>query len=91
MVVRLHAVIRGDVQGVGFRYFVLEAARPLGVQGWVRNRSDGSVELTAEGDRAQLDSLLSAARRGPRHAKVTGVDVEWGEATGELGVFHLGN
>ncbi len=89
--VRLHAVIRGNVQGVGFRYFVLDAARPLGVRGWVRNRPDGSVELTAEGDRTQLESLLSAARRGPRQADVTAVDVEWGEATGELGVFQLGH
>jgi acylphosphatase len=86
---RLHAVIHGDVQGVGFRYFVIDAARPLGVRGWVRNRQDGAVELTAEGEREQLESLLGAARRGPRHADVTDVDVEWGEASGDLGPFQV--
>ena len=85
---RLRAVVHGDVQGVGFRFFLIDEARALGVRGWVRNRPDGSVELTAEGDRAQLDALLSAAGRGPRHARVTEVEVEWGEATGELGAFH---
>jgi acylphosphatase len=88
-VVRLHAVIHGDVQGVGFRYFIVDAARPLGVSGWVRNRPDGSVELTAEGERRQLEELLSAARHGPRHAEVADVDVEWGMAAGDLGPFQL--
>jgi acylphosphatase len=88
-VVRLHAVIRGDVQGVGFRYFILDVARTLGVHGWVRNRADGAVELTAEGERAHLESLLGTARRGPRHATVTGVEVDWSEAEGDLGPFEL--
>jgi acylphosphatase len=85
----MRAVIHGDVQGVGFRFFVREAAKPLGIRGWVRNRSDGSVEVTAEGDREQLDSLLTAVRRGPRHATVGGVDVEWADALGDLGPFEL--
>lgn len=59
------------------------------MHGWVRNRPDGSVELTAEGDREQLEALLGAARRGPRQAEVTEVEAEWGEATGNLGAFHL--
>ena len=87
--VRLRAVIRGEVQGVGFRYFVLDSARPLGLRGWVRNRADGAVELTAEGERAQLESLLEDAKRGPRHASVTDVEVEWSEAEGDLGPFEL--
>jgi acylphosphatase len=88
-VVRLHVVVHGDVQGVGFRYFLVDHARPGGVSGWVRNRPDGSVEVMAEGDRHHLEGLLGAARRGPRHAHVTEVEVEWGEATGDLGAFHL--
>ncbi len=86
---RLHAVVRGDVQGVGFRWFVIDEARPLGLRGWVRNRADGTVELTAEGERPQLETLLTAARRGPRGARVTAVDVEWAEARGDLGSFEL--
>ena len=82
-------IIHGDVQGVGFRWFVVDAARPLGLRGWVRNRPDGSVEVTAEGERPKLETLLSAARRGPRSAQVSMVDVEWGEARGDLGPFEL--
>ena len=87
---RLHAVIRGDVQGVGFRYFLVQAARPIGLRGWVRNRPDGSVELVAEGGRADLDALLGAARQGPRGARVSDVDVEWTPAAGSLEPFDLG-
>jgi len=86
---RLHAVIHGDVQGVGFRYFVIDRARPLGVRGWVRNRPDGSVEITAEGERRNLEELLDVARRGPRGATVTDVDVEWAAASGTLGPFEI--
>ena len=86
---RLHAVIHGEVQGVGFRYFLLDSARPLGLQGWVRNRSDGAVELVAEGERAKLELLLRAARQGPRHARVDTVDVEWQAAAGGLARFDL--
>jgi len=86
---RLHAVIHGDVQGVGFRYFVIDQARPLGVRGWVRNRPDGTVEITAEGERVQLDSLLDVVRRGPRGATVTDVDVSWADASGTLGPFGI--
>jgi acylphosphatase len=77
------------VQGVGFRYFMLDAARPLGVEGWVRNSSDGSVELVAEGERSKLERLLLAARQGPRHARIDDVEVEWQPAAGGLGRFDL--
>jgi acylphosphatase len=59
------------------------------LSGWVRNRPDGSVELTAEGERAKLETLLGAARRGPRSAHVTDVDVQWQQARGDLGPFDL--
>jgi acylphosphatase len=88
-VVRLHAVVHGDVQGVGYRYFVLDRARPLGVLGWVRNRDDGSVEIVAEAERDRLDALLESARRGPRHAAVIDVSVDWSEATGDLRTFEI--
>ena len=86
---RLHAVVHGEVQGVGFRYFLIDRARPLGVRGWVRNRPDGSVEITAEGERDDLEALLGAARRGPRGATVRDVDVVWGAPVGDLGTFQL--
>src|SRR5213595_3888362 len=65
---RLHAVVRGDVQGVGFRYFVQRKAQQLGLRGWVRNNDDGTVELVAEGDRGKLEDLERAVRAGPRMA-----------------------
>jgi acylphosphatase len=77
------------VQGVGFRYFLVDSARPLGLQGWVRNRPDGAVELVAEGERAKLELLLQAARRGPRHARIDRVEVEWQRAAGDLAPFDL--
>jgi len=86
---RLHAVVHGDVQGVGFRYFLVNSARPLGLTGWVRNRPDGAVEFVAEGERAKLERLLQAAREGPRHASVGKVDVEWEPASGGLAAFDL--
>jgi acylphosphatase len=82
-------VVHGDVQGVGFRYFLVDSARPLGLRGWVRNRPDGAVELVAEGERANLELLLLAARRGPRHARIDAVDVEWQPAAGGLAPFDL--
>jgi acylphosphatase len=86
---RLRAVVHGEVQGVGFRYFLVTRARPLGLEGWVRNRPDGAVELVAEGERAELEHLLQAARQGPRGADVRDVEVEWGHAVGGLAPFDL--
>jgi acylphosphatase len=63
-------VVRGRVQNVGFRYFVEDAARREGLTGWVRNRSDGSVEVRAEGDREALDRFEGKLRTGPPAARV---------------------
>jgi acylphosphatase len=84
---RLHAIVEGRVQGVGFRAFVIDRATGLGLAGWVRNRWDGTVELVAEGERAALEKLLSAVRRGPPAAFVSGVRTEWGDASGEFTRF----
>ena len=70
----LHVVVRGRVQGVGYRWFVREAARQLGLAGWVRNRPDGSVEIVADGDGAALGSLRHALEQGPPGASVATVD-----------------
>jgi acylphosphatase len=86
---RLHAIVTGYVQGVGFRYYVLDAAVALGVNGWVRNLWNGDVEVIAEGEREALEKLLAMLRRGPRAAHVSGVDIEWGEFAGEFSSFHV--
>jgi acylphosphatase len=64
-------------------------AQARGLRGWVRNRPDGAVELVAEGRRPDLDELLTAARQGPRHARVDAVDAQWSEAKGGLDRFDL--
>lgn len=71
---RLHVLVRGRVQGVGFRWFVREAARELGLAGWVRNRPDGAVEVAAEGSAATIERLREQLRNGPPGAVVTSVD-----------------
>lgn len=59
-----HAIACGRVQGVGFRYYVLRAANALGLDGWVRNRDDGSVELVVQGEEEQVQQLLQTVRQG---------------------------
>jgi acylphosphatase len=86
---RLHAVVHGDVQGVGFRYFVQRKAQQLGLRGWVRNNDDGTVEVVAEGERGALEQLKRALDEGPRMARVDRVDAQWSSATGNLGGFDL--
>lgn len=67
-------IVSGKVQGVGFRAYVRRQARALGVSGWVRNRSDGSVEVSACGTERQLQDLTSVLRRGPPGSQVVGVE-----------------
>lgn len=84
-----HVVIRGHVQGVGFRAFVEDEALGRGVQGWVRNRRDGSVEAVFAGDADVVTDLIEACRRGPPGARVDAVHQQ--EATsGELGLRRAG-
>lgn len=70
----LHLVITGRVQGVGFRWYVREAAERLGLSGWVRNRADGSVEVAVDGSPAAQEQLVTVMRRGPRGAQVDDVE-----------------
>jgi len=86
---RAYAVVRGRVQGVGFRAGTLGVARRLGLAGWVRNRMDDSVEVMAEGDEAALEELREFLRRGPQGAHVTGVDFFWEVAAGDLDPFEI--
>ena len=71
---RIRIVVRGRVQGVGFRWFVREAARDAQLSGWVRNRHDGAVEVEAEGPRAAIDALRALLARGPDGAVIQSID-----------------
>lgn len=86
--VRLHAVVKGRVQGVGFRQFVRISASS-DVIGWVRNLSNGNVEVLAEAERVELYALVNALRTGPLGSNVTDVEIVWGEATGEFTGFEI--
>jgi acylphosphatase len=70
---RRQFLIEGEVQGVGFRYFTVRAARRIGIRGWVRNLPDGGVEAVVEGTDDQLQEFEAALRRGPSMAIVTNV------------------
>jgi acylphosphatase len=87
MPIRLHAIVEGRVQGVGFRYFVLQYAQELNLVGWVRNMDNGDVEVTAEGDQSTLVSFVEYLKRGPSSAFVSNVRVDWLEARGEYKRF----
>ena len=76
----LRAVIRGRVQGVGFRWWVYQIARDLELVGQVANKPDGTVLLLAEGRRKRLEDLAARLNHGPRHAAVIGVELQWSGA-----------
>ena len=76
---RLHAIVTGHVQGVGYRYFVQQHARRLELVGFVRNLGYAQVEIVAQGPRADLDDLLEMLRDGPSGADVTNVQASFGE------------
>lgn len=86
---RVEARVSGRVQGVGFRYFVMDAAMSLGLTGWVANEQDGSVHCVAEGPRRDLERLVSALDEGPISADVDHVDAVWMPATGRFSSFGL--
>jgi acylphosphatase len=76
MIAARRYVVLGRVQGVGFRYFVLDVARREGLTGWVRNREDGAVEIEAQGDAEALQRFEVSVRQGPRSARVDDVVVD---------------
>ncbi len=84
---RATVLVRGRVQGVGYRAFVRRHALDLRLAGQVENLADGRVEVVAEGPRLDLEHLMVHLRRGPAHATVAGLDVAWSEPVGLTG-FH---
>jgi acylphosphatase len=85
----LRAVVHGRVQGVSFRYYAQRRAGELGLTGYVRNLWDGSVEVLAEGSRADLEEFLAFLRVGPRSAFVSQVDTQWSPATNAFERFEV--
>lgn len=75
--VRAHVIIHGKVQGVFFRYETQRAARQRDVAGWVRNRSDGTVEAVLEGIEENVQETLKWCQQGPPQARVDKLDVDW--------------
>jgi acylphosphatase len=71
-----HVTIKGRVQGVGYRYFVEHEARARGLEGWVRNRRDGSVEAVFSGPAEAVAAVIAACRRGPSSARVEALQDE---------------
>ena len=86
---RLNAIVFGRVQGVGFRFFVLQQAVAMGLTGWVRNTSEGMVEVVAEGGSASLEELLAVLREGPDAAYVRDVKYQYSPATGQFPDFDI--
>jgi acylphosphatase len=82
-------IVRGRVQGVGFRWFVDNEARQIGVAGWVRNNLDGTVEVLAMGTEQQLHALRSKLQKGPRAARVDEVKELPAEAISGLDTFRI--
>ncbi|GAC1341500.1 MAG: acylphosphatase [Acetobacteraceae bacterium] len=81
--------IAGEVQGVGYRAWMVREAVELGVFGWVRNRGDGTVEALVHGDAAAVEELLRRCRRGPAAAVVTLIREDWAEPQAEPGFRSL--
>ena len=86
---RLHFVVTGRVQGVGFRYYCQEQAEKLGLTGYARNMTDGSVEIEVEGESGRIEEFANAIARGPRAAKVENVVRDAREVKGDRS-FRIG-
>ena len=82
-------IVRGVVQGVGFRYFVYRAATSLRLGGWTRNLPDGTVEVFVEGERSLIEELIAELKVGSSHASVSDVMVTWQEYQGTDTTFDI--
>ena len=74
---RVHVIVSGHVQGVGFRYFVKESAESLQLTGWVRNMTNGNVELLAEGDHETLQTFINRVRQGNALSYISDLEIHW--------------
>ncbi len=86
---RAHVFIEGRVQGVGFRHFTKKTAVRHGINGWVRNLSDGRVEAVFEGAEEKVEKVIDACRQGPPISKVENLNVDWEEYEDEFDQFEV--
>ncbi len=86
---RIHVFYSGIVQGVGFRFTAERIALELGIKGWVRNLSNGGVEIVAEGSKEKLNEFLSRIRNGILKRYIQDVDVRWDKARGNFEDFQI--
>ena len=86
---RARVIFRGRVQGVYFRAHCAEKAESLGLDGYVRNLPDGSVEAVFEGDRSVIEACIEWNRGSQPYAQVTGVEISWMSPRGDLNGFHV--
>jgi acylphosphatase len=86
---QIHLVIRGRVQGVYFRASAQREARRLGLTGWVKNRTDGAVEMVVEGEEDMVKDFLAWAQHGPSTARIDAVETRWRSYTGEYPDFRV--
>ncbi|MGC8594727.1 MAG: acylphosphatase [Candidatus Kryptoniota bacterium] len=86
---RAHIIVTGAVQGVGYRYFAYKHARAYNLKGYVKNLSDGRVEVVVEGNHGLIEEFIKELRRGPVSAHVTGVEVDWEIPTNEFSNFEI--
>jgi acylphosphatase len=88
--VRAHLFVAGRVQGVGFRFSAVSAARTIGgLSGWVRNLDDGRVELVVQGPKDRVEQLVGWCRRGPPSARVEALESSWEAVDGALPEFEI--
>lgn len=86
---RAHLVVKGDVQGVNYRYFAKDIAKKMGITGWTDNNPDGSVEMVIEGDSSRVDEFIAWCEQGSPMSTVDGVTVEKEGYTGEFKDFQI--
>lgn len=86
---RAEIVVKGLVQGVGFRYFVLREAEETGIKGYVKNLYSGEVYAVAEGEKYQLEQFFKALKIGPMHAQVRDASVRWTKCKNEFKRFEI--
>ena len=86
---RAKIIVKGVVQGVGYRYYTVREAKQLGLHGTVRNALNGDVEITVEGEQALVLSLLKNLRIGPRFSHISDIKVEWHDPTNEFTDFRI--
>lgn len=87
--VRMNAVVKGYVQGVGYRFFAIRKAKEYNITGWVKNLDDGSVQVVAEGERSIIEEFIKDLKIGPHSASVSDIDIRWEKYTGEFKDFEV--